>query len=370
MRELDAAGPILVDCRWLGRGGAGRATELLLRGLQEAAPPGDWVLWGSEAVEPFAWRDARLILNGHNPLSAAGQRDVLAIPRHAAGLFMHQIRPLRRGPAATLFHDTIPLRHGDTWWKRRLKERYFRVTAARSARLVTVSEFSRRSIINDLGVAPQDVALVRYPIDHQFVSRVEELRLRLPRRDTVLYVGRFAPHKNLPRLIEAFARSDFSRSGGELLLVGGRHDEVERLQWFVRDTRTRGVTCRGSCSDDELRELYATVACLVMPSLEEGFGLPAWEALSCGLPVCCSRTSALLEFGADGAFLFSPYDILEMADAIDAATRQDPITGRVQAHDVRRFATQLVAEMLRAHEAWHEGTRARRLSVMLARGAR
>ncbi len=86
---------------------------------------------------------------------------------------------------------------------------------------------------------------------------------------------------------------------------------------------TRGLDARGACTEEELDHLLATSRALVLPSLEEGFGLPAFEAVASGLPVAVSRTGALGELPADRASLFDPLDEDAMAAAIDVAVSRE-----------------------------------------------
>src|SRR5687768_6578334 len=93
---------VLLDCRWLGIGGAGRVTELLLTGLQAVDPPGRWLLWGGEKTRDWRWRRSELLATDARPTRLGGQSDLLRVPGHDVALYMHQIRPLRPGRAITL----------------------------------------------------------------------------------------------------------------------------------------------------------------------------------------------------------------------------------------------------------------------------
>src|SRR5579885_2485229 len=141
---------VLLDCRLLGPGGAGRTTELLLRSLQTSPPPGRWLLWGPAAVRQYAWPGAEWTPNAH-PLGALkGQRDVLALPAHEIAVFLHQIRPLRPGPSLTMIYDTIQIRYNGSPAARLLK-RLFLIAAARlSSQVLTVSHYSRERLCADL----------------------------------------------------------------------------------------------------------------------------------------------------------------------------------------------------------------------------
>jgi glycosyltransferase involved in cell wall biosynthesis len=297
---------ILLDARWYGLGGAGRATELLLRGLAELRPAGRWTLWGPGEVADFTWDGAVHEPSSGSPKAWAGQRAV-RLPEHDVAIYVHQIRPFRPGRSVTLIHDTIPLRHGSN---RAAKHLYYRAVARISTRIVTVSEHSRRTIEDDLGVPAGKISVVTYPVDDALVARVRRLREELPGRDEALYVGSFSPHKNLERLIHAFAGTRLRANGGTLRLVGGDRAELS--------TALEGVEVEGPCSQERLDELYATSRLLVQPSLEEGFGLPVWEAMCSGLPVAVAAAGSLPEITKGLAPTFSPTSIEEMAAAMDA----------------------------------------------------
>jgi glycosyltransferase involved in cell wall biosynthesis len=313
---LDGA-RVLLDCRWLGLGGAGRATELLLRGLRELQPDGRWTLWGPAGVAAFAWDGAVHTASHGSPKAVAGQRSLGRVPVNDLAIYMHQIRPLRYGASITVVHDTIPLRHGGSPAKRFAKRLFYRAVASLSTRIVTVSEHSRRSIEDDLRVRPERISVIGYPVDDELVARVRRLRAEHPRRRTAVYVGSFLRHKNLERLLLAFAGTRFSADGGSLVLSGGEPERVRELAAFARSNGIHGVRIEGPCSQAELDELYATSRLLVQPSLEEGFGLPVWEAMSCGLPVCVSSAGSLPEITGGLVRTFSPTDVAEMTAAID-----------------------------------------------------
>jgi alpha-1,3-rhamnosyl/mannosyltransferase len=311
---------IVLDCRWLGLGGAGRVTELLLRELQASPPAGAWVLWGDPGrLDAFGFPGTAVIAGG-SPLRLGGQCDLARVPRGDVTVYLHQIRPLRPGRSVTVIHDTIPLRHGGTRVSRLAKRTFFRAAARLSTHVLTDSEISRERIVHDLDVAPERISVLTFPPDMERARRIAGLRGELPQENRILYVGRFAPHKNLERLVRVFPQTRLAREGGRLLLVGGWGDEVERLRLRIGT----GVEARGECSEEELDRLLATSRALVLPSLEEGFGLPAFEAVASGLPVAVSRTGALMELPPERASLFDPLDEAGMVEAIDIATARRP----------------------------------------------
>ncbi len=301
----------------MAHGGPGRATELLLRGLGIVRPRHRFVLWGPPEIETWAWPGTEVVTRESDPSRGRGQRDALAVPRCDLAVFMHQQRPLRPVPALTVIHDTIALHIAASALDRWLKRAFLRRAAAMSRAVITSTDYAKRCIQRDLGVDADRVSVLPLPADHELAQRVGDLRRHHPVVDRALFVGWFGPHKNLRRLLDAFPRSGFARAGGRLLLVGGSADETSRLLDQLGPTERRCVDIRSRCSQTELEHLFATSRFLVQPSLDEGFGLPAWEALTCGLPLCVSDGGSLPEvtYGLGTTFPATSTDA--MVDALD-----------------------------------------------------
>jgi glycosyltransferase involved in cell wall biosynthesis len=312
---------IVLDCRWLGLGGAGRATELLLQELRREPPPGSWLLWGPERVGELAFPRSEIKGWSGDPRTLAGQRDWFRVPSGDVTLYMHQIRPLRQGPSVTLIHDTIPLRHGGNSATRLLKKAFFVAAARVSTHILTVSQLSCSSIVADLGVERERITILKYPIDEIRVRRIVDLRRDIKPRRQLLYVGRFARHKNLQRLCVAFGGSDFSHQGGRLRLVGGTPAEAEVLRRWLAGRGLTGIAVAPACGESELDQLLAESSALIMPSLEEGYGMPAYEAVAAGLPVAVTPTGAMPGLPRNRSVFFDPLDVRDIQRGIDTVTR-------------------------------------------------
>ena len=130
----------------------------------------------------------------------------------------------------------------------------------------------------------------------------------------LLYVGSPFPHKNLPKLVEAFELLAPNYSDLRLVLVGKKEQYYERLEKFVSSTSVAGrVTITGFLPDESLKWLYQNAEAYVFPSLSEGFGLPGLEAMVHGCPVISSNATCLPEIYGDSAHYFDPEDIDDMA---------------------------------------------------------
>jgi len=216
-----------------------------------------------------------------------------------------------------MIYDTIALRHGASRLVRRMKRIFLRRSASTTRRILTISEHSKASIVRDLGVREDRIHILRFPFDDAFVGRVEQLRRSLPRREVALFVGGFLAHKNLPRLLRAFEATAFRREGGRLVLTGGTPAQTEAVADRLTPEQRRFAEVRQVSGQRELDELFATSLFLVQPSLEEGFGLPAWEAMCSGLPVCASDGGALPEVVRGVARPFAAASTSAMALALD-----------------------------------------------------
>jgi glycosyltransferase involved in cell wall biosynthesis len=242
--------------------------------------------------------------------------------------------PLTRCRSVVTIHDCIHLMFPQ-YLPNRAAYVYARASmwsAARQAhRILTVSEASKRDIIHFFSVPPEKVIVVYNAIEERFaltpsaeaIERVRE-RYQLNHR-FVLYVGNIKPHKNLVRLIEAFAEL---RTRGfddlKLLIIG---DEISKLPALRRAVHShklhKHVRFLGFLEDETLSILYRLAAVFVFPSLYEGFGLPPIEAMASGTPVVTSNVSSMPEVTGDAAVLVDPYNVESIVDGI-ARVLNDP----------------------------------------------
>ena len=320
-------GSVVLDARWLGRGGVGMTTELTLRALALLATqePLDhaFVLRGDpELLAPLCWPGAVVDCDSSDPHARAGQAGWRRGSGHVQVAF-HQVRPLAPGRRLQWLHDTIPLHFAPNPVVRLAKLAYFRRVVATSTALLVDSAHSMRCVINELGADPARVRQITFPVDTELAAIVALRRTELAPANRLLYIGRFLPHKNVPRLIAAFRQTAFAGAGGELHLVGGSADEVHQVVTSSGDGPGR-ITVEGGVARSHIIDLLATSAGLIQPSLEEGFGLPVWEARTVGLPVVASTGGSLPELITDPSHLFDPLDVGAIATAIDTMLTTTP----------------------------------------------
>ena len=334
------------------RRGFGRFARQVVRALGEAGSDHEFVLLVDKPS-----LDLVLVPNGMETIeadvreapsraaSASGRRsvrDMLAMGRAASRARLDLIYfpasysffPVWNvGKVVVTLHDTLALAHPElvfSHWKGRVAWAVKEHAAVRwSDRVVTVSDAAKRDLIAEFGLAPGRVSVVSEAPDPIFSPRDDDPRSRSVlskyridgSRRFLLYVGGLSPHKNLARLIEAFA--DGAPPDVDLVLVGDFGDvfltHVPALREIVAK---RGLGDRvnftGYVPDDDLAHVYSRAYALVQPSLMEGFGLPPVEAMACGAPVLSSRAGSLPEVVGDGGVYFDPSSVEAIAGVVRA----------------------------------------------------
>jgi glycosyltransferase involved in cell wall biosynthesis len=184
---------------------------------------------------------------------------------------------------------------------------------ARAAAVMTVSETVRSQLVERFRLDPARVSVVANAADH-FAALSRSVRPDSP----ILYVGHLEPRKNVELLLRALALDE---TLPDLCLAGAaKGEEDERLRALAIELRIAPrVRFLGAFDDRELPSLYASAACLALPSRIEGFGIPVLEAQRARVPVAVARAGALIEVAGENAPSFDPNDPAECAYALRAA---------------------------------------------------
>lgn len=193
----------------------------------------------------------------------------------------------------------------------------------RADRIIAVSESSRDQLLRVLRVDDRRVTVIHEAADPYFSEEATAAELADANAIAsgsrfVLFVGILSPQKNLLTLVNAFARSGVAASGVRLVLAGSdREHYAEIVRRAAREAAVDdAVAMPGFVTQPQLRALYQSALCLVLPSHGEGFGLPIVEAMASGAPVLATTRQAIPEVVGDAGSLFEPDDVEGLASLI------------------------------------------------------
>lgn len=202
-------------------------------------------------------------------------------------------------------------------WYYKIKLRAYLLLLKRIAKtakkIITVSLATKKEIEEHLLVSPDKIIVTYEGVDKHIVVTDTTVPFKNP---YFLYVGNAYPHKNLPRLLQAFKKFKDKDTKDYILIFVGKEDFFyKRLKRLVLDMKLdQSVRFLHQVSDSDLAGLYEHAFAVVVPSLMEGFGLPALEALAHSCLVIASKTAALEEVCGDAVFYMDPLDVNDMAE--------------------------------------------------------
>jgi len=288
---------ILADGRWFGTHGIGRFAHEVLSRLKKteiltSGPP-------PLSVNNLAWQARYLYKNkarykvffnpGYNPILLSSIPYVLTI------------------------HDLIHLfAPGSTSLAKKMYYKFLMKPSAKNAyKILTVSEYSKKNIIEWANIPERNIVVVGNGISHQFNI---EGATRQPGYPYLLHVGNNKPHKNLARLIQAFAVANIDPSLRLILTSALTNDAEALVKKYHLENR---IIIHCNISDEKLAEYYRGATAFLFPSLYEGFGIPVIEAMSCGTPTLVSNVTSLPEIAGDAAVLVDPNSIESITQGIE-----------------------------------------------------
>ncbi len=364
-------------CCWANKRGFGRFTRELLTAIVEQDKKNQYLFFVDQdtaAASQFP-EPAKIVVAAtrQSPLEAAsaeGRRSLKdvwaltqAVRKQPVEMFFFPavfsyFPILNRTKVLVTIHDVIADHHPETVFTSQKLKLFWQAKerlAVRQADLIlTVSEYSKEQIVEYFKLPESRVRAITEGPSRIFNavprSQIGEVILRryglAADSRWLLYVGGISPHKNLQRLVEALRQLGESPQfvDVKLVLVGDYQNDtfhsdypaltahIERLQL------TDKVIFTGFVKDEELVYLYNAASIFVMPSLEEGFGLPAIEAMACGAPVVVSNRGSLPEIVGDAGRFFNPYDAGDICKAIQEVLADAALKTRMREAGKRRAA--------------------------------
>jgi glycosyltransferase involved in cell wall biosynthesis len=318
--------PIFINGRFGSQSvtGVQRVARQLLRGLDRELG-GNPEIAERLSVQVLAPRNASCLpVLEHIRVRSVGRLaghawEQLELPRHArAGVLLNfaNTAPLMQRNELVMIHDASIFAVPETytpafrWWYRALLPRL----GIRARRVLTVSAFSRDELSRRAGIPVSKIDVIHLGAEH-ILEAAPDLsvfkRVPVRRGEYVLTVGSRSPHKNVGAVMRAVAVMNGTRP--DVVSVGAGDPRVFTDSGGPLPTRMHAT---GYVSDGELRALYEHALCLVYPSLYEGFGLPALEAMVCGCPAVVSNAASLPEICGDAVLYCDASDHRDIAAKI------------------------------------------------------
>ena len=345
---------IAIDAHSLGTQAGGNETfyRQLIRGLAQDKSRNQYVLFHTHPFRlPEIENDPRFSLRKipKNPLLRLSAALPLALRKTRPEIFHCQyIKPLwGSGKTVVTIHDLAHEHHPEYFRPAEVlrMKKLVPWTARRAHHILTVSEFSARDIAARFGIAREKITVAYQAPSPDFHPRDKQAcqehlsRTYGVRPPFILYVGRIQARKNLPRLVEAYARLRSQGSAATLVLVGKKDWQAERLLEKIRELRLESnVLFPGFVPFDDLPLFYNAAEVFIFPSFFEGFGLPVMESMASGVPTITSRGSSLEEVAGDGALLIDPADTDSIAAALEKVLSDRELRDRLVAAGIRRAA--------------------------------
>ncbi|HZD47379.1 MAG TPA: glycosyltransferase family 1 protein [Silvibacterium sp.] len=342
---------VVIDARWM-RTGIGRYILTLLKELRPRLP--DTVLTcitmpaHIAALAPYCDR----VIEMNCGIYSLTEQLRLPLAARNASVFCaphYNIPVFRTGPIVVTIHDLTHLLFPG--YRSKMRTRIYasamlRLASARASRIVVPSHYTRDCLVERLGADATKISVIPCAVGDAFRSQPKEEAAEAVRArhgisaPYLLFVGSTALHKNLPTLLKAYRLlSSRDRDAPHLVLVlphnpleSGKNRELSALLALP------GVHCLHTVSDQSLSSLYSAAVMTIMPSFEEGFGLPVIESMACGTPVACSRAASLPEIAGDAAVYFDPSSTEDLACVIDRLLSSEELRIHLAAQGIEHAA--------------------------------
>lgn len=300
---MDRTPFILADGRWFGPHGIGRFAYEVLKRLHSTT-------YLTEGPPPLS---ALNLLWQTRLLKSALNYKIFYTPGFNA--------PLTSAlPFVFTLHDLIHVEESRFWHPKYIFYKTVIKQAAKNAhKIVTVSHYSKSAILRWLNLPEEKVTVVYGGVSACFKPEGARYQPPFP---YLLHVGATKPHKNIVRILKAFAQAKIDPT---MRLIFTK--SLSAMHWkIIKEMQIeQRITILPAHNDTELANIYRGALGLVFPSLHEGFGLPVREAMACGIPVLTANTTSLPEVANNAALLIDPYDQTALKTGIERLAYNTPL---------------------------------------------
>jgi glycosyltransferase involved in cell wall biosynthesis len=253
-------------------------------------------------------------------------------------------QPIRyKGRVVTTMHDLTTLRFLNPAknqtilkFKQRVYSKVNKTVARKSLAIFAPSNYVKNDIVSYTHIKPDKIT-VTYEAADKIVDKPEAFS-DLEGKRFIMYVGRPFPHKNLPRLIEAFISLKTTEPDLKLVLVGKKDVVYSQIEKNTESQGVDNIVFTDFVSEGQLRWLYENCQAYVFPSLSEGFGLPGLEAMVHGAPVVSSNATCLPEVYSEAAEYFDPMNVKDMASTIKKVITDETLRQKLIAAGYKQAA--------------------------------
>ncbi len=289
----------------------------------------------------------RMVASHARPFTCREQLELPLKLKHIAAEVIHfpfMIMPYAAPrPFVVTFHDVIPIQVPRylSLWHRMVYRTSITLALRSAAAVICVSDATRSDLHSVFDIKAADISVIHEGVSADFCpasnNKIVNVRAKYELREPyLLYVGSNKPHKNLPLLVDAYARL----KDPPLLVLAGAEDPRypqtrRRVEMLQRKDRVRFV---GTVEEADLPALYSGALAFIFPSTHEGFGLPPLEAMACGTPVACADIPSLREVAGDAALFFNPMRQIEVHGALERLRTDEELRMDLRCRGFRRAA--------------------------------
>ena len=334
---------IVIDGRMINESGVGRYIRNLAENLKKIDPKNEYVLFSPDIKWYSIKEQIKLpkLLEDLKP-------DLVHFPHFNVPIFC-------KGKFVVTIHDLIhqhfsmqrATTHGPLIYqiKKFGYQKIFQFAIKNAQKILVPSNFVKNQLISDWQVDAKKIIVTYEAVDDKILQlATKTIPYTLTPKPYLFYVGNAHPHKNVEGLIKAFLNLKFKIKNLKLVLVGHDHYFWQRIKKEFQDP---DIIYKGYVSDEELVTLYKNAKAFVMPSFEEGFGIPILEAMALSCPVVSSNAGSLPEVGGDACLYFDPTNMSDMTNKInkiinDENLRKDLIKKGLQRY--KKFSWKKLAE--------------------------